>query len=246
MTTVSEPQTFLRRLDLSLCRLRHSIDAVTARAITRRGDGMSPDRAAAYATRRADTLLRRSWASAHARDRGDYAAAEAVVADALARLAPGRRAAGADWRDRIVAARSRAGSPATLSLLARDSECLVRWIVARNPCTPTATLERLATDSVGLVREAVAWSPCTGADTLAILASDDNWLVRVAVACHHSATPDMLAQLARDSDAAVRVAVACHPSTPSHALAVLESDNCECVSGTAHRRAYYPSSFARS
>ena len=126
MTTVSEPDTFLRRLDLSLCRLRHGIDAVTARAITRRGDGMSAARAAAYAARRAATLLRRSWASAHARDRGDYTAAESVVADALVRLTPGRRAAGADWRDRIVAARSRAGSPATLSLLARDSECLVR------------------------------------------------------------------------------------------------------------------------
>jgi hypothetical protein len=42
--------------------------------------------------------------------------------------------------------------PATLELLAKDSDVYVRWGVAANPSAPTATLELLAKDSDVYVR----------------------------------------------------------------------------------------------
>jgi hypothetical protein len=51
--------------------------------------------------------------------------------------------------------------PATLELLAKDSDVDVRWRVAGNPSTPPATLELLAKDSDVGVRRRVAGNPST-------------------------------------------------------------------------------------
>ncbi len=91
-------------------------------------------------------------------------------------------------------------SPKVLTVLAKDKDDHVRYIVAANSSTPPETLTVLARDREVYIRSNVARNPSTPPETLTVLARDKDDHVRYIVAGNSSTPPEVLTALARDKD----------------------------------------------
>lgn len=111
-----------------------------------------------------------------------------------------------------------------LSVLAGDTDEVVRTTVAENATAPAATLAALATDESVRVRLAVAGNSATGLETLLALSSDDHAAVRKAVAANAATGPETLLKLSADWDSSVLNAIAEHRSSAPETLRKLASD----------------------
>lgn len=149
--------------------------------------------------------------------------------------------------DLRAAVASNVSAPAwLLTLLADDSETLVRVAVAGNEAAPTKVLERLSSDTDELVRRSAAGNPAASAISFARLVFEEHLQmptattedrvaelipainrkdnVRLAISGNPAAPATVLDRLSQDANRIVRLSVAGNPAAPATVLDRLSGD----------------------
>ena len=112
-----------------------------------------------------------------------------------------------------------------LSLLAKDSDRLVRKGVAENIHTPPEILTILANDHSSEVSVAVLQNANTPTFVLTSCLTTGNLGSLWSIAGNPSAPPEILTTFAKNEEASLRYLVAKHPNTPTSILAILSKDS---------------------
>lgn len=115
-------------------------------------------------------------------------------------------------------------SPEIFTILARDKDNDVLYVVAKNPNTPPEALTALTKGKNTDVIWVVAGNKNTPPEALAALAGYGNTAIRIAVAQNPKTPPKALNVLAMEEDIEILEAVAENKNTPLEALTALSKD----------------------